>query len=465
MITKIIISLVGISALLATYLYLEKPCHLIQAQRDNVMCLLNNGKFYDVEKYFSELQIRYSSNEITEEDVWDAFIVFESSDLNIKLSLEQWLLEYPESFAANLALGTLNEHLGWLSRGSKWSKDTPKDQLENMSSYFDVAEKYFIQAIKNNQESTLPYVGLIRMYRTSDRDKMKESMIKGLQVDPSSYRIRYYYLFGLQPKWGGTNEDLKEFFEETLGYSDENPRLKSLEGFLYYVVGDIKSYYDDDIKNQVIACKTAKSNLDGALDLSVHPLFYSRRGHNNICLKEYNDAIADFSLAIQLKPENVQYRRDRGYAYGKIKKYKLAIADLDWAIQRDPLDPQALVYRARIYAQMKDSEKALQDFKASIYFNKSNAIVHRDIGNLHYFQTKNYRQSIEYLSKAIKFGDDDPLVYLLLSMSQYGVFDCGFIENTKAYLKRCKALSNCKDDHLGWVSQSVAAVKANSMCL
>ena len=146
------------------------------------------------------------------------------------------------------------------------------------------------------------------------------------------------------------------------------------------------------------------------------------------------------------------------------KNYELALADLDWTIKRDPLDPVALKYRARIYAELNDSEKALRDFMASLYFDKDNKYVLRDIGNIHHFQTKNYKQSIEYLNKAIDVGDDSSLVYLLLSMSQYYVHDCEFIENTKIYLKQCKKLSECKDDHLRWVNQAIAAVKSIGMC-
>jgi hypothetical protein len=54
------------------------------------------------------------------------------------------------------------------------------------------------------------------MYKASDKKKMKAYMLKGLDVDSLSYRIRYYYLFGLQSKWGGTIDELKTFYNETL---------------------------------------------------------------------------------------------------------------------------------------------------------------------------------------------------------------------------------------------------------
>lgn len=112
---------------------------------------------------------------------------------------------------------------------------------------------------------------------------------------------------------------------------------------------------------------------------------------------------------------------------------------------------------------MNDSEQALRDYKASLYFDKDNKHVHRNMGNVNFFQTKNYKESIENLNKAIELGDDSPLVYLLLSMAQYNTFDCGFIDNTKTYLKLCKK-SSCEDDHLRWVKQAVAAVKTSNMC-
>lgn len=341
---KIITVLIGLGFIVAAYMYYEKPCYFVQPQRDHLICLLNNSKYHAIENYFSALQKAGANKTVTEDDIWNAFMIFESSDLNLEPYLEKWLLEYPDSFSANQAIGTFYEHLGWLSRGARWKKDTREDQLAGMVSYFNKAEEHFLRAAVISQESTLPYVGLIRMYKTSDKEKMKNAMLKGLEIDKTSYFIRYYYLFGLQPKWGGSTEELKGFFEETLSYSDENPKLKSLKGFLYFIIGDVKSYHDDDVKNSVIACKTSKSNLDRAIALSENPLFYSRRGGNNVCLKEYQDAIDDYSYALELDPESVPHRRGRGYAYGKLKQFKLALDDLNWAISRDPLNPGALVY-------------------------------------------------------------------------------------------------------------------------
>ena len=53
-------------------------------------------------------------------------------------------------------------------------------------------------------------------------------------------------------------------------------------------------------------------------------------------LKQYSEAIADYSIAIELNPNYAEAYNNRGLAKYNLKKYSEVIADLDKAIELDP---------------------------------------------------------------------------------------------------------------------------------
>ena len=53
-------------------------------------------------------------------------------------------------------------------------------------------------------------------------------------------------------------------------------------------------------------------------------------------MKKYNEAIADYSKAIEIKPNKDQAYYNRGIAYYILEKYNEAIADYSKAIEIDP---------------------------------------------------------------------------------------------------------------------------------
>ena len=62
----------------------------------------------------------------------------------------------------------------------------------------------------------------------------------------------------------------------------------------------------------------------------------------------YDEAIAEFSKAIELEPEYVVAYSNRGYAYGLKGEWDIAIADFDKAIELAP--DYVLAYNNRGYA-------------------------------------------------------------------------------------------------------------------
>jgi len=113
------------------------------------------------------------------------------------------------------------------------------------------------------------------------------------------------------------------------------------------------------------------------------PHFYLTRGEDFSGAKQYDRAIADFTVAIELKPDYAEAYNDRGFAYYLKGKFEQAISDYTRAIELRPNYPKAfnsrgVAYMAGGYGAAKsvpDFDRAIElkpDFRYA-YINRANA--------------------------------------------------------------------------------------------
>ena len=93
---------------------------------------------------------------------------------------------------------------------------------------------------------------------------------------------------------------------------------------------------------------------------------YHNRGMANADRGDDDAALADFSEAIRLAPDDPDPLNGRGVVYARREEYDEAIADFDAAIDLDPQAARVFFNRANAYAAIGDDEKALADYDAAI---------------------------------------------------------------------------------------------------
>ena len=81
----------------------------------------------------------------------------------------------------------------------------------------------------------------------------------------------------------------------------------------------------------------------------------------NLELKEYEDAIADFTSSLNLLQSSISYYY-RGLAYYELKQYDKAIKDFTNSIEIDPDDLKAYQNRGDAYCNMGNYDEAIKDF-------------------------------------------------------------------------------------------------------
>jgi tetratricopeptide (TPR) repeat protein len=111
--------------------------------------------------------------------------------------------------------------------------------------------------------------------------------------------------------------------------------------------------------------------------------FYLKRGEDFSGVHQYDRAIADYTTAIQLKPDYAEAYNDRGFAYYLKGDTERAIADYTRAIELRPTYAKAYNSRGVAYmAHGYGATKSVPDFDRAIavkpdfryaYINRANA--------------------------------------------------------------------------------------------
>ena len=85
---------------------------------------------------------------------------------------------------------------------------------------------------------------------------------------------------------------------------------------------------------------------------------FRNRGRCYVVKQLYDQAIEDYSRAIQLDPADARVFWIE-YAYARRGMHKLAVSDFDQAIARDPKNTNFLWSRAHSYSELSDHDRAI----------------------------------------------------------------------------------------------------------
>jgi len=87
------------------------------------------------------------------------------------------------------------------------------------------------------------------------------------------------------------------------------------------------------------------------------------RGTMNAKKGNLSEAIADFTKAIEIKPNDVMAYNNRGSAYAQQGNFIQALSDFTKAIDLSPNDPVAYHNRAVVFYQFKEYDRAWEDVR------------------------------------------------------------------------------------------------------
>ena len=125
------------------------------------------------------------------------------------------------------------------------------------------------------------------------------------------------------------------------------------------------------------------------------------RGQTYQAMGRYDDALTDLSRAIELKPEYAWAITSRGNTYRAMGRYDDALTDYNRAIERHPEDAFALTRRGLTYWLMGRHDDALTDFSRAIELDPEYAWAIANRGDT-YRDMGRYDDALTDLNRAIE---------------------------------------------------------------
>jgi len=175
-----------------------------------------------------------------------------------------------------------------------------------------------------------------------------------------------------------------------------------------------ESYWNRGIAyNWISENNLSLKDLNQAIELipQYNPYLFRDRG---VVLNElglYDDALYDYSTAIDMFPDEPNFYAERGLVLQTLDNYQASIADLDSAILlRNIANSDDYYNRGVSYAQLMQYEEAVLDFTESIILQPGevDALNNRAWS---YIQLDRFLEAVEDCTTAIELDPDYPVSY------------------------------------------------------
>jgi tetratricopeptide (TPR) repeat protein len=170
-------------------------------------------------------------------------------------------------------------------------------------------------------------------------------------------------------------------------------------------VGAVVSEEKKAVYDRAIADFTQAIRLDPD-----NAIAYEERGNAYASKGDYDRAIADFNQAIRINPDYVAAYNNRGNVYNDKGEYDRAIADYTQAIRINPNDAFAYNGRGSAYDDKGDHDRAIADYTRAVRINPDYSGAYYNRGNA-YSDKREYDRAIADYTQAIRINPNYVAAY------------------------------------------------------
>ncbi len=161
--------------------------------------------------------------------------------------------------------------------------------------------------------------------------------------------------------------------------------------------------YLDAIRFYTKAIRTNK----GEISIEDVAKIFRDRGAAYMNLKQYDEAVSDFSNAMRLDENNTAFYNDRGLAYFNLKQFDRARDDFSKAIEKNPGSSSPYLLRGMVFMETRNFDRAIQDYSKAIQLEPKNKNAYYSRG-LAYKNERMYDRALQNFDKVIELAPKDP---------------------------------------------------------
>jgi tetratricopeptide (TPR) repeat protein len=248
------------------------------------------------------------------------------------------------------------------------------------------AETFFARMAEAYPNDYVPYVALGDLY-TAIREfaKAEDNYEKAYKLAPSNTQI---IASGSNAAIDAHQVDLAgEWVDRATGAMKNDPRImRETERYLF-----LKGKYAESARLGELAIVKLPHDRDAAVYL----------GYDLYNLGRYDDVLALVSRYETVLPKEPNFPLLAGHVHRQNELLQQAIDDFTRALQKDPTMVEALVNRGYVRNDMQDAQAAIRDFEPAIKASPDNGIAHLGLAYSD-LQLHRSREALEETDKAEK---------------------------------------------------------------
>lgn len=320
----------------------------------HIISLLKERKFKRIESILDKVEKNYQKDFRKEREAYITWKSFGFSQDSLEPYFNDWIKERPQSPHAYLARSVYYSEKGWALRGERYASETSKEQFAKMDENLTKAYQDANKALELNPKIMQAYIIIVNVMMGRGGDP-RQIVDKALQLNPYSLYIRSAYLKGLLPRWGGSEDEMKDFIRTIRPYYEKNPQLRTLEGRLVIEKGDGYFYNNE--------CAQALRYYKKAVSFGDSTLAYIKQGNALRRLNRYPDAVASYDNALNIDPFLEPALVGRGESFYYLKNLRSAQRDAQEAVELNPFSARAVNLMGMILDAQGRYEEALRDYQ------------------------------------------------------------------------------------------------------
>jgi tetratricopeptide (TPR) repeat protein/CHAT domain-containing protein len=157
-------------------------------------------------------------------------------------------------------------------------------------------------------------------------------------------------------------------------------------------------------------------------DIGVSPSLYNKRGLTYYAEGNYDEAVVDFSRAIEINPWDAVYYYNRGKSYYNKRDYADAAGDLERALQINP-DKDAWYHELALsYFHAEDYDNAIEAYSIALEKKPGNDVLYSNRGDS-YYNLNDYANAAKDYAVALEINPDNNSYYINLARTYYYLKD------------------------------------------
>jgi tetratricopeptide (TPR) repeat protein len=179
---------------------------------DEIEGMVQRGEVAQLETLFDASLQRHYAGEHFSDDLHDTFnylLAGQARSERVGVLSEAWLRQAPDSAYAHLARAAYFNGAAWKARGGQYASDTPRGNMHRMSALVEQAIPHFEKAVEIEPRLIAAYTGMIDIGMLDSRPALEARARRAAEaLDPACPELANTTMRSLQPRWGGSYEEM-----------------------------------------------------------------------------------------------------------------------------------------------------------------------------------------------------------------------------------------------------------------